>query len=78
MAKTKETKPADKSSVNDLYSQVKFLPDKPLTADYEQNDRFGHSGIAEKLTRKALSLSFLVLAKACYMGIIEQWFYIGE
>lgn len=55
MSKAKETKPADKSSVNDLYSQVKFLSDKPLTADYEQNDRFGHSGIAENLKQIVLT-----------------------
>ncbi len=35
--------------IEDLQHEVKFLSDKPLTADYEQNDRFGHSGIAENL-----------------------------
>lgn len=35
--------------------QAKFLSDKPLTADYEQNDRFGHSGIAENLNQIVLT-----------------------
>lgn len=33
----------------DETSQIRFLSDKPLDADYEQNDRFGHSSIAENL-----------------------------
>ena len=35
--------------------QAKFLSDKPLTADYEQNDRFGHTGIAENLKQIVLT-----------------------
>ncbi len=35
--------------------QAKFLSDKPLTADYKQNDRFGHSGIAENLKQIVLT-----------------------
>lgn len=35
--------------------QAKFLSDKPLTADFEQNDRFGHSGIAENLNQIVLT-----------------------
>lgn len=32
-----------------MIKKINFLSDKPLEADYEQNDRFGHSGIAENL-----------------------------
>ncbi len=48
--------------------KVKFLSDKPLEADYKQNDRFGHSGIAENLKRIILTcpLPFTV-------GLFGKW-----
>jgi len=31
------------------YSKVKFFSDQPLTADREQDIRFGHTGIASNI-----------------------------
>ncbi len=36
-------------------SQAQFLSDRPLTAETKQNDRFGHSGIAENLKQIILT-----------------------
>jgi len=51
-----------------LKYEVKFLPDKPLAAEDEQADRFGHLGIAENLRDiiKVCPLPFTV-------GLFGKW-----
>ncbi len=62
------TKQTAESSVTDLLTKVKFLSDKPLAADYEQNDRFGHSGIAENLKQ-----IILICPVPFTIGLFGKW-----
>ena len=68
-AKTvKADKGAGEAPVSGPQREVKFLSDRPLAAEEEQADRFGHSGIAENLKQIVL-----VCPVPFTIGLFGKW-----